>query len=59
MSDPVRRDLKFLLGIIVEALNERYLGLSTAIVRITSGTFDHIGERARSKLQRGSERLIS
>jgi hypothetical protein len=47
------------MGIEVEAFNERYLGLPTAIGRLTSGTFDHLGERIRSKLQGGSERLVS
>ena len=46
----VRQSMKSLLGIAVEAFNERYLGLPTSIGRITSGTFDHIGERIRSKL---------
>ena len=35
------------------------LGLPRAVGRITSGTFDHIGGRIRSKLQGGSERMIS
>ena len=48
-----------MLGIYVEAFNERYLGLPTAIGRITSGTFEYLSERIRSKLQGGTERLIS
>ena len=47
------------LSIQVEAFNERYLGLPTASGRITSGTFEYLGERLRSKLQGGAERLIS
>lgn len=43
----------------MEAFNERYLGLPTAVVRIIGGTYDHIGERIRAKLQGGSERMIS
>lgn len=39
------------LGILVVAFSDRYLGLPTAVGRIISGTFDHIGERARSKIQ--------
>jgi hypothetical protein len=54
----IRQDLKGLLGITVEAFSERYLGLPTAVGRITSGTFDHIGERIRSKMQRGSEQMV-
>ena len=42
---PVRVMLKGATGIAVEAFNERYLGLPTVIGRITSGTFDFIGER--------------
>ena len=54
-----RHIVKQRLGICVEAFSERYLGLPTAVGRITSGTFDHIGERIRNKLQGGSERMIS
>jgi hypothetical protein len=46
------------LGIEVEAFNERYLGLPTAVGRITSGSFDHIRERIRSKVQ-GIEKMLS
>jgi hypothetical protein len=35
----LRHDLKVQLGIMVEAFNERYLGLPTAVGRLTSGTF--------------------
>ena len=42
-----------------EAFNEKYLGLPTAVGRITSGTFDHISERARGKMQGWSERLLA
>ena len=51
--------LKAVLNIDVEAFSERYLGLPTAIGRITSGTFDHIGERARGKMQGWSEKLLA
>jgi hypothetical protein len=54
-----RQHMKNLLGIAVEAFTERYLGLPTAVGHITSGTFDHIGERIRSKLNGGSERMVS
>jgi hypothetical protein len=47
------------MGIVAEAFSERYLDLPTAIGRITSGTFDHIGERIRNKLNDGSERMVS
>jgi hypothetical protein len=39
-----RQSLKQLMGITVEAFSERYLGLPTAVGRITSGTFDHLGK---------------
>uniref|UniRef100_A0A8R7TCR1 Reverse transcriptase domain-containing protein n=1 Tax=Triticum urartu TaxID=4572 RepID=A0A8R7TCR1_TRIUA len=39
---PVRASLKEVLGIFVEAFNERYLGLPTAIGKITSGSFNFI-----------------
>jgi hypothetical protein len=55
----MRESLKLLMGIAVEAFSERYLGLPTTVSRITSGTFDHLGERIRSKLQGGTERMVS
>ena len=54
-----RQDLKLLLGIQVEAFSDRYLGLPTAVGRIFSGTFDHIGERSRSKMNGWVERLLA
>ena len=50
--------IKNILDVHVEAFSERYLGLPTAVGKITSGTFDHIGERSRSKMQGWSERLF-
>jgi hypothetical protein len=47
----IRQNLKQLLGIPVEAFSERYLGLPTAAGRITSGSFDHIAERTRGRIQ--------
>jgi hypothetical protein len=58
-SEGMRHVLKQILGITVEAFSERYLGLPTAVGRITSGTFDHLGERIRSKVQGGLERMVS
>ena len=58
-SEPVRQLLKTTLDIYVEAFSERYLGLPTAVGRITSGTFAHIGDRARGKMQGWSERLLA
>ena len=58
-THPVRVMLKGAIGIGVEAFNERYLGLPTAVGRVTSGTFDFIGERVRSQLNGGTERLVS
>ena len=57
--EPVREALKGTLGISVEAFNERYLGLPTTAGHITSGTFNYIGERVRSKMNGGTERLVS
>ena len=51
--------LKQTLNISVEAFSDRYLGLPTTVGKITSGTFDHIGERSRSKMQGWSERLFA
>ena len=56
---PLRAALKHALGINVEAFSERYLGLPTAVGRITSGTFDHIGERSRSKMEGWSEKNLA
>jgi hypothetical protein len=44
----------FTLGISVEASSERYLGLPIVVGRITSGTFGHLGERSKSRMQRSS-----
>ena len=52
----IRNIIKQRLGIMVEAFSERYLGLPTAVGRITSDTFDHIGDRARGSMQGWSER---
>ena len=46
-----RQALKHILGVNVEAFSERYLGLPTTVGRITSGTFDHICDRSRGKMQ--------
>jgi hypothetical protein len=56
--DPVRLEVKQIIGIAVEAFSERYLGLPTAVGRITSDSFDYISERIRSKAQ-GCERMLS
>jgi hypothetical protein len=56
---PVRHLLKGSLNIQAETFSERYLGLPTAVGQITSGTFDHIGERARAKIQGWSEKLLA
>ena len=58
-QNDVKDQLKTDIGIQSEALSERYLGLPTAVGRITSGTFEHIGERSRSKMQGWSERLFA
>jgi hypothetical protein len=49
--EQARQSLKRILGIQVEAFSERYLGLPTAVGRITSGSFDHIAERIRGKIK--------
>ena len=51
--------LKRSLGIMVEAFSERYLGLPTAVGRITSGTFDHIDGRIRGKMNGWSEKNLA
>ena len=58
-SSSCREEIKQLLGIHIEAFTDRYLGLPTAVGRITSGTFDHIRERSRSKIQGWSEKLLA
>lgn len=45
--------------LVEEAFNERYLGIPTAVGRITRGTFDHIRERARGMIQGCSEKLLA
>ena len=55
----VRMALKQSLGIMVEAFSERYLGLPTAVGRITSGTFDHIDGRIRGKMNGWSEKNLA
>jgi hypothetical protein len=56
---PLRDSVKSILGITVESLSERYLGLPTAVGRITSGMFDHIVERSSGCMQGWSEGLLS
>uniref|UniRef100_A0ACD5ZUT1 Uncharacterized protein n=1 Tax=Avena sativa TaxID=4498 RepID=A0ACD5ZUT1_AVESA len=46
-----KEELKQIMGIQSEALNEKYLGLSTAVGRSKNGAFKHILERARGKVQ--------
>ena len=57
--DSLRQVLQATLNIHVQAFSEKYLGLPTAVGRITSGTFDHISERARGKIQGWSEKLLA
>jgi ribonuclease HI len=47
------------LNIQVEAFSEKYLGLPTAVGKLTSEVFDYIAERIRSKLNGRSERNLS
>lgn len=54
-SAPVREAMKQEWGILTKAFTERYLGLPTAVGRITSGSFEHIGERSRSNMQGWAE----
>lgn len=58
-TQPVRDAMKQELGIFIEAFTERYLDLPTAVGRITSGSFDHIGERSRGKMQGWAERFLA
>jgi hypothetical protein len=57
--DHLRISMKNTLGILVKTFSEKYLGLTTAMGRITSGTFDHIGERSRSKMQGWYEKHLA
>jgi hypothetical protein len=54
----VCQSVKQTLDIQVEAFNECYLGLPTAVGTITSGSFNHIVERIRGRIQ-GCERILS
>jgi hypothetical protein len=54
----LRQTVKLITGISVDAFTERYLGLPTAVGRITSGSFDYIAERIRAKVQ-GCERMLA
>lgn len=51
--------MKQRLGVSVETFSDRYLGLPTAVGVITSGTFDHIGDRARGKMHGWSEKNLA
>ena len=57
--DTVRHSMKAVLSIQVEPVTEKYLGLPTAVGRITSGTFDHLSESARGRIQGWSEKLLA
>ena len=43
----------------MEAFSEKYLGLPTAVGRVTGEVFDFIAERIRSKLNGRSEKNLS
>jgi hypothetical protein len=47
------------LGIPLEALGEKYLGLPTAAGRVADGTFDYVTDRMRGFVQGWSERMLS
>lgn len=51
-----KHELKQRLGVFSKAFSDKYLGLPTAVGRITSGTFEHICDRVRSKMFGYSER---
>lgn len=51
--------MKQRLVVSVETFSDRYLGLPTAVGVITSGTFDHIGDRARGKMHGWSEKNLA
>ena len=57
--DSLRQLLKATLNIQVEAFSAKYLGLPTDVGCITSGTFEHISERAHGKIQGWSEKLLA
>jgi hypothetical protein len=55
----MRAAVKRELDIQVEAFSEKYLGLPTAVGKLTSECFDYISDRIRSKLNGRSERNLS
>lgn len=55
---PVREGMKQELGILTEALTECYLGLPMAVGHITSGSFEHIGERSHGNMQGWAEHYL-
>lgn len=59
IAQDIRLMVKQTLGIGVEAFSERYLGLPTAVGRITSGTFDYLSENIQSKIQGWSEKNLA
>jgi hypothetical protein len=59
ISEEVRAAVKGELDIQVEAFSEKYLGLPTAVGRMTGDVFDYITERIRSKLNGRSEKSLS
>jgi hypothetical protein len=56
--EATRNVVKAELDIMVEAFSEKYLGLPTAMGRLTSDDFDYISDRVRSKVT-GWDRLMS
>lgn len=54
-----RQVVRGTLQIDREALSEKYLGLPTAVGRITEQNFEHTVERARSRVQGWSEKKLS
>uniref|UniRef100_A0A0A9C7D5 Reverse transcriptase zinc-binding domain-containing protein n=1 Tax=Arundo donax TaxID=35708 RepID=A0A0A9C7D5_ARUDO len=59
MSEAAKNMVKQELTINREALNERYLGLSTTIGRLKADVFEYITERARSKMNGWGEKNLS
>jgi hypothetical protein len=58
-SDTVRTEVKQVLDISVEAFCEKYLGLPTAVGRLTNDAFEYITDSAKGQMNGWAERLLS
>lgn len=58
-DDQVKQVVHTKLEIPTEALEERYLGLPTAVGKAGDGAFDYVNDRIRGMAQGWSEKLLS